>query len=52
MIGSDQPKEDQFEEAAAYFDVSPWVVQSTLVNKGELDREALLWASEKALMPV
>ena len=52
MIGSDQPKEDQFEEAAAFFDVSPWVVQSTLVNKGELDREALLWASEKALMPV
>ncbi|MEZ5583132.1 MAG: hypothetical protein R3F37_10535 [Candidatus Competibacteraceae bacterium] len=43
-IQTDQPDED-IAEAAAYFEVSPLMVQTTLVNKGELDRETLNWAA-------
>lgn len=37
------PDEDDIAEAAAYFDVSTRVIETTLVNKGELDRESLAW---------
>jgi hypothetical protein len=37
----DEPDEDSVAEAAAYFHVSPLLVKTTLVNKGELDRDAL-----------
>lgn len=40
-IQTDQPKEDDIAEAAEFFNVSTWVVQTTLVNKGELDRDTL-----------
>lgn len=42
-IQTEDPGEDDFQEAAGFFDVSPWVVQTTLVNKGELDRDTLVW---------
>lgn len=38
-----QPDEEDIAEAAQHFDVSPLMVRTTLVNKGELDREALNW---------
>ena len=37
------PDEDDIADAAAYFDVSTRVIETTLVNKGELDRESLAW---------
>jgi hypothetical protein len=40
-----QPGHDQIEDAAQYFGVSPLAVRTTLVNKGELDRESLNWAN-------
>ncbi|MEI7700489.1 MAG: hypothetical protein WCK86_11880 [Planctomycetia bacterium] len=40
-IQTDHPDDEDLAEAAAYFNVSPLMVQTTLVNKGELDREAL-----------
>lgn len=40
-IQTDRPGEDDIAEAADYFGVSPHTVLTTLVNKGELDREAL-----------
>ena len=42
-IQTDQPDEEDIAEAAAHFDVSPLMVRTTLVNKGELDRETLTW---------
>ncbi len=44
-IPADQPNDDDIEEAAAHFGVSPLVVKTTLVNKGELDRETLSWVA-------
>ena len=41
-----EPDEDDIAEAAAYFDVSTRVIETTLVNKGELDRESLAWGAE------
>jgi len=38
-----QPDEDDISEAAAYFEVSPLMVRTTLVNHGQLEREALTW---------
>ena len=46
-IQTNRPKEEAIEEAANYFQVSPLTVRTTLVNKGELDRESLemaLWS--------
>lgn len=42
-IQTDDPDEDDVAEAAKHFDVSPLMIRTTLVNKGELDREALSW---------
>ncbi len=42
-IQTEQPNEEDISEAAAYFEVSPLMVETTLVNKGELDREVLSW---------
>lgn len=39
------PTEYAIEDAAEYFGVSPWAVRTTLVNKGEMDREALMWTA-------
>jgi hypothetical protein len=43
-IRTKQPDEDDISEAAAYFHVSPLMVRTTLVNNGQLEREALTWA--------
>jgi hypothetical protein len=38
-----QPNEDDITEAAAHFHVSPLMIRTTLVNRGQLEREALTW---------
>ena len=43
-IQTAQPDEEDIAEAADFFEVSPWMVHTTLVNKGELDRETLKWS--------
>jgi Zn-dependent peptidase ImmA (M78 family) len=43
-IQTAQPDEDDISEAADYFQVSPLMVRTTLVNHGQLEREALAWA--------
>ncbi|MFH0879849.1 MAG: hypothetical protein V2A34_09065 [Lentisphaerota bacterium] len=40
-IQTHEPDEDDLSEAAAYFEVSPLMVTTTLVNHGKLGREAL-----------
>jgi Zn-dependent peptidase ImmA (M78 family) len=40
------PTGDEIEDAADYFGVSQQVVRTTLVNKGELDRDALDWSGK------
>lgn len=40
-IDTEEPSDDDIQEAASYFDVSDRVVRTALVNKGELDRETL-----------
>jgi len=42
-IQTTEPDEDDISEAAAHFHVSPLMVRTTLVNRGQLDREALNW---------
>ena len=42
-IQTDHIDEEDIAEAAQYFDVSPLMVRTTLVNNGELDREVLNW---------
>jgi hypothetical protein len=42
-IQTTTPDEEDIIEAAGHFEVSPLMVTTTLVNKGELDREALAW---------
>jgi hypothetical protein len=44
-IQTDQPDDEDIAEAAGHFEVSPLMVKTTLVNKGELDRETLNWAA-------
>jgi hypothetical protein len=44
-INTTQPGDDDIAEAAAHFEVSPLMVRTTLVNKGELDRETLNWVA-------
>jgi len=43
-IKTRHPDQEDIAEAADYFHVSPLMVRTTLVNNGELDREALAWA--------
>ena len=43
-LQTDHPSADRIEEAAEYFGVSPLLVRTTMVNKRELDRDALAWA--------
>lgn len=42
-IQTDHPDEEDIAKAADHFRVSPLLVRTTLVNKGELDRQALAW---------
>ena len=42
-LPTEHPSQDDIEDAATYFGVSPYFVSTTLVNNGELDREALSW---------
>lgn len=42
FFGSDHPTDDRIEMAAEHFVVSPLLVKTTLVNRGVLDRTALL----------
>jgi len=44
-LQTEYPTEEQLKDAEEYFGVSPRLVRTTLVNKGELDREALDWSS-------
>lgn len=44
-IQTAQPDDEDIAEAAAHFEVSPLMVRTTLVNKGELDRETLSWVA-------
>jgi hypothetical protein len=39
-----QPDEDDISEAAKHFHVSPLMIRTTLVNNGQLEREALNWS--------
>jgi hypothetical protein len=39
-FSNQEPDEEDLQNAAEYFEVSPMVIQTTLLNKGELDREA------------
>lgn len=41
FLDTEEPSEDQIEEAASEFDVSPLLIRSTLVNQGLLDRQTL-----------
>ncbi|HEX9048805.1 MAG TPA: hypothetical protein VF988_17400 [Verrucomicrobiae bacterium] len=43
-IQTTQPDENDISEAADYFQVSPLMVKTALVNHGHLEREALNWA--------
>jgi len=45
FLNTEHPTDDAIQEAAAHFQVSTRVVETTLVNKGELDREALSWTA-------
>jgi hypothetical protein len=40
-LGGGRPDDETIEEAASYFQVSPLMIRSTLVNKGMLEREIL-----------
>lgn len=40
-LQTDNPSEDQIDDAARHFGVSPLMVRTTLVNKGVLDRDGL-----------
>lgn len=40
-VRTDRPQEEDISDAAAYFNVSPLLVSSTLANNGRLEREAL-----------
>ena len=42
-IQTAQPDEDDISEAAKHFHVSPLMIRTTLVNHGQLEREALAW---------
>jgi len=42
-IQTGHPQEEDIAEAADHFEVSPLIVRTTLVNKGEMDRETLNW---------
>ncbi len=44
-IQADQPDEEDIAEAADHFEVSPLMIRTTLVNKGELDRDTLNWVA-------
>lgn len=44
-LAQDPPSSEDIEDAAAHFDVSPLLVRTLLVNKGEMDRESLNWAA-------
>ena len=41
LVATNQPTDDQIEEAATEFDVSPLLIKTTLVNQGLLERQAL-----------
>ncbi len=41
FLDMDHPNDDQIEEAAIEFDVSPLLIKTTLVNQGLMDRQAL-----------
>lgn len=43
-IQTENPDDDDIVDAAKYFHVSPLLVRTTLVNKGDIDREALAWS--------
>ena len=40
-LGSSSPEDEDIEEAAAYFEVSPLLIRTTLVNKNILRRDQL-----------
>ncbi len=50
-LGPSAPTDEDVEDAAAHFEVSPLVIQTTLVNKGILPRDLLSANSELELAP-
>ena len=44
-LQSERPTQEDIEDAAEHFGVSPLLVRTTLVNNGELDRESLKWVA-------
>jgi len=40
-VKTEEPDEDDIAKAAEYFNVSPLMIRTTLVNKGKLERETL-----------
>ena len=44
-LQTEYPSQERIDEAADYFGVSPLLVRTTMVNKRELDRDALRWSS-------
>jgi Zn-dependent peptidase ImmA (M78 family) len=50
-LGPSVPADEDIEDAAAHFEVSPLVIQTTLVNKGILPRDLLSANSELELAP-
>lgn len=41
FLGASPPDDDDIDDAAAHFEVSPLTIKATLVNKGIMEREAL-----------
>ena len=50
-LGPSAPTDEDIEDAAAHFEVSPLVIRTTLVNKGILPRDLLSANSEVELAP-
>ena len=44
-LQTQHPSPDAIDEAADHFGVSPLAVRTTLINKGQMDRESLEWAA-------
>ena len=41
FLGTLAPYEEDLDDAAAYFDVSPLMIRRTLINNGVLEREEI-----------
>ena len=44
-LQTERPAQEEIDDAADYFGVSPLLIKTTLVNNGELDRDSLKWVA-------